>query len=131
MTTTYTSDTHRAELRQDGLLAVYSHRGPVVVETTFEDGEATEKVATAADGGSLGELAAAMAKTPVFAATAAEDDPGWYHLDIDAGFQRWAGMKEEPELRTALSQCNFADDEIEAMIAVCQDAPWSYCPRQG
>jgi len=95
MTTTYTSDTHRAELRQDGLLAVYSHRGPVVVETTFEDGEATEKVATAADGGSLGELAAAM------------------------------------ELRTALSQCNFADDEIEAMIAVCQDAPWSYCPRQG
>jgi len=131
MNKTYTSDTHRAELRQDGFLAVYSHRGPMVVETTWKDGEVVETTSTAEDGGAAGELAAAMAKTPVFAATAVDDEQGEFWLDIDAGFQRWSGMKPEHELREALAKCGFAKHEIEAMIATCQGAPWSYCPRQG
>ncbi|RLG44167.1 MAG: hypothetical protein DRN81_05140 [Thermoproteota archaeon] len=131
MTKTYTSDSHRAELRQDGLLAVYSHEGPTVVETTFKDGNEHTEAATARDEGPLAELARTMARMPVFAATAADDEPGEFWLDIDCGFQRWEGLKPEHELREALCNCGFEDDEIEAMIAGCQDAPWSYCPRQG
>ena len=127
---TYTSTTHRATL-QSGLLAVHSHTGPVVVERTFDGADWTERTVTADDDGAAAGLAKAMASMPVFAATAAEGDPGWYHCDIDAGFQRWHGSKPEAELRAALTNCDFADDEIEAILASCQDAPWSHCPRQG
>ena len=91
----FTSDEFRATLK-DGLLAVYSLRERQLVETKIEGGKASQRTVGPSSDDPLGRLAAEMSKWPVFAATAAEDDEGWFHLDIDAGFQRWIGMKPAP-----------------------------------
>lgn len=125
----FTSDEFRATLK-DGLLAVYSLRERQLVETKIEGGKASQRTVGPSSDDPLGRLAAEMSKWPVFAATAAEDDEGWFHLDIDAGFQRWIGMKPEEDVRDALSRCGFDEGDIDTMVAACQAEPWSYLPRQ-
>lgn len=129
MTHEYASEGFRATL-SDGLLAVYSNKDPVLVETKYQGGGCSMQWTGPRDGGALGELARKMAKWPVFAATAAEDDEGWFHCDIDAGFQRWIGMKSKSEVRQALSKCGFEKAEVKAIMSACEAEPWSHCPRQ-
>lgn len=128
MQSEFTSERYRATLK-DGLLAVYSLQEVTLVETKFEPDKVSQRAVGPGDD-ALGKLAAEMSKWPVFAATADEDDEGWFYCDIDAGFQRWIGSKPEKELREALSRCGFDEEDIDAMVAACQAEPWGYIPRQ-
>lgn len=129
MRSDFESERFRATLR-DGLLAVYSRDPAVLVETRIEGGNVSQRSVGPDSDDALGRLAAEMSKWPVFAATADKDEKGWFHCDIDAGFQRWIGMKRRREVREALGRCGFEPDDIKTMLAACQAEPWSFCPRQ-
>lgn len=125
-----------AKVADNGLLTVWRKDPTVVREQRFENGELVEATWTEASaGGSLGNLAAAMDAMPVLAATYAddnaEDDDNWWHADLDAGFQRWCGMKEHAFIVAGLAEDGFTDDDIKEIARICEAHPWSYCPRQG
>jgi hypothetical protein len=125
----YTSAEYRATVT-DGLLVVHRLQPVELVETTFDGGKVTQRTVGPDAADSIGKLAAEMSRWPVFAATADEDDRGWFYCDIDAGFQRWIGSKPRADVREALVNCGFEPGDIKAMLKACTDEPWSYCPRQ-
>jgi len=126
----YESDSHRAVLREDGLLLVYSLTPPTATEHKWTGGDTTVRGAKAGDGTVLGDLLAVMATYPVLALTCGHDRVTW-HVDADAGFQRWRGDQPEDEVVWALTQCGFEGPDIGAMLDYCHEHKWSYCPFQG
>ena len=98
----YNSDTHRVVVRGDGVIEAWALAPPVLRETrSTPDGGLsfsilTKETASAADRA----LLVAKEKMPLFRATYLK--PGWYNCDIDAGMQRWRGLKPTRHLSKAL-----------------------------
>lgn len=128
---TYTTETHRAVVGADGFLAVYPTSTRTLTETTYTQGGVSVYHAKAGDNTPAGQLAAVMERFPLFAGTVDEDDLTTWHVDIDCGFQRWAGCQTNRQVRAALRKCGFEKADIDAMVKRCRAHPWRYCPRQG
>ena len=54
----------------------------------------------------------------IFAANWA-GDTSW-NTDLDAGFQRWHGVKPQSQIRTALKRCGFSPPQVKAVIAAAK-----------
>jgi hypothetical protein len=127
----FESEAYRARVHRDGLLQVFSLTPPVLIERSYDPstGRSLEREVAPADGTAAGELARVLGGYPVLAAVAARRDPGWWHVDADAGFQRWSGMKRSEEIAWGLDQCGF-EDYLGAITSWCEANPWDFSPRQ-
>lgn len=73
------------------------------------------------------DLAAALSRRPYFrfAASAVGD----YHVDLDAGFQRWAGHKSGRAVGHALRACGFDAGVVRRVLAECRQNTTYYMGR--
>lgn len=131
MTTTYTSDGYQVTI-ETGLLKLRQRQPRTVTETTYHpDGSVETYHALPTDQTAAGGLAAALNRMPLMAAVVDSDEPKAWLVDLDCGFQRWAGPKTNRQVRTILRKCGFAKADIDAMVKECRANPQAYCPRQG
>jgi hypothetical protein len=67
---------------------------------------------------------------PVFVAAFDNDEDMW-HVDLEAGVQRWHGLKNGEEVVEALANCGFSQEDVWTIQDHCEQHPWGYVPRQG
>lgn len=128
----YTTKSYRVTVSPEGLLEIWSKHPPVLTEETHHpDGSVEKNYHMPNDAGALGELARALAKMPLLAATVAEDDEGYWHVDVDAGMQRWHGMREESFVLEGLRNIGLSEEQVGEISRVCHEHPWQNVPRQG
>lgn len=128
----FESKTHWARVSRDGLLRVYSWLSPSMTSYALDPRTRTTTATdvTPNDGTHEGELLALMASMPIFAAAVDRADPEKrWHVDADAGFQRWRGVQPESEIHWALVQCGF-EDAADSIVAYCQTQAWDFLPWQ-
>jgi len=126
----FESSSHWARVSRDGLIQVYSRTPPVLTTYSYDASGrvSSQSVAKVNDGSASGDLLGAMFRWPVLAAVAGHEPKRW-HVDADAGFQRWRGRQLETDIRWALTQCGFAD-YADSIIAYCSTKDHLSCPWQ-
>lgn len=128
----FTSETHRAELADDGLLRVFALAERELRQTVVNtDGVRVDILSfeTTQDP-STRKLLSAMSRMPWFAATYSQSDKAWW-CDVDCGFQRWSGMKPGSTIIRALAKAGFGIGVRRKLMSTARKFDWGYCPRQG
>jgi hypothetical protein len=127
---TFQSDTHRAELSTDGILNIFPLEGRKIQEMSFDGENVRIAEHTAKDGAPvLRNLLDVMDNLPLFCAAFAKN--GIFHVDYEAGTQRWKGYKTTKEVREALSKCKFSNIDIDLMISACEQTTHAVLPKVG
>lgn len=119
-----TSKTHRLVLRNDGSFLVFTREEPTLTATRVENGEVTITTSGREDAPDKAtrDLLAYKASSPLFAA--AWDGEGFL-IDLDCGFQRWAGWKSTRETCKALRKCGFGN-EVPRILKAARRETHSY-----
>jgi hypothetical protein len=126
----FESNTHRAEISEEGILDVFPLGGRKIQEISFDGDNVTTLEHTAQDGSPiLKDLLRVMDKLPLFRAAFAQNDV--FHLDYETGTQRWKGYKTTGEVRKALIKCNFNVKDINYIINICKRTKHMGLPKIG
>ncbi len=109
------SDTHRlTQTENTGEFEVWPIEKRQLRVREYKDGRKVRDEINPPDEATRKLLAYANS-VPLFAANFAGD--GRYNIDLDVGFQRWAGIKSERETVSALRKCGFSNPQIKKVIA--------------
>jgi len=65
--------------------------------------------------------------SPLF--RAAYEGDGQWDIDLDCGFQRWNGPKEDHEVAGALLRCGFDGGAVDAIMEQARNLAGGSCPR--
>jgi len=126
----FNSNTHRAELSDNGILEVFLLKGKKIQETSFNGKKVSTTEHTAKHGALLlRNLLAAMDTLPLIRASCASSHT--FNVDYEAGIQRWKGIKSTAEIRKALEKCNFDNKDIKFIIKFCKKTSHLSLPRVG
>jgi len=116
---THTSDTHRAEVTDDGILDIFLIKGRMIEELSF-DGDTVQVTEHTAKSGApvLTELLKVMDALPLLRAAYAGD--GIFHTDHETGTQRSKSRISEDDLQILLQSYNFSVSAITEMLTLCK-----------
>lgn len=129
MSVEHMTDEFKAKIHSDGLLQVFKRSEPALQETKYHDGQTSTKIIDKDNADkSERKMLNALARMPVFAATYAGGGEWW--CDIDAGFQRWTGVKSGAALSKAMRNCGFERGLVSKIMRQCRKHKWNFCPRQ-
>jgi hypothetical protein len=106
----FSSKTHTLTWNQDGSFQVVELEERLIVKSKFDSNGAEHKVSVVED------IIPGFTKDkyPLFKAQA--DMDGGYHVDLDAGFQRWHGWKSGKAVGIALRRCGFDKAEVKTIL---------------
>ena len=115
--------TYTATVNDYGVLKLHQAKERHLQKVTFtSQGTTVEQVPYAA-------LGNAFAATPVVAATYAGDR--YANVDLDAGWQRWNGLKSLLWLRKGLCKAGFDKQQVNDLLReMKKEGPHTSCPRQ-
>jgi len=120
------TESHRAEVRDDGCLIVWNNQKATIRETRIGPEGVESRFISESDDPSMRNLLAALSRMPYFAAAYGGNDE--WHCDIDAGFQRCRKTESEVTINEALHQCGFDGKDISLILKECQKSEHSFVP---
>mgnify|MGYP001103104356 CR=1 FL=1 len=127
---THKSNTHYAELSNNGILNIFTIKGKTIQEVSFEGPAIHITEHTATSGAPvLRELLNIMDNFPVLSVAFAGNDI--FHVDYELGTQRWKGTKTLDELHELLIDCNFTNEDINSMTHLCTQTTHTILPKVG
>jgi len=126
---TYEADEYVAKIHSDGLIQVFCRMEPVLIETRYTGGQSSVKTIDRSNADSSEKkMLNTIGRMPLFAAT--YSGKGLWHCDIDAGFQRWNGIKTGVALSKAMKKYGFDKEVISKILRKGRKHEWGCCPRQ-
>lgn len=125
----FTSETHRAILKEGGILDVYqlARKELRVTSSNASGGVDVAILDEEHASGSAKKMLVFANRTPTFTATYAGNRE--WNLDIDCGCQRWDGVKSSRELSQALSNCGFCVEVRRKLMTFCRKHKYNHSIR--